>query len=156
MIGSSAKATMNPITNKPSSVESTSGSYPEKAMRAIRALHKQMRELGKQIQDETSSPTGSGPEQDQLMRDLMQQMNSIRMELEVLQASIIQHQALAALKKEQANERLNPQPSPAAPSPLPIEPNGTAATGKADQGQGEKRARADKTSVAGTLIDTTA
>lgn len=146
---------MNPITNNQSSVEGSSGSYPEKAMRAIRALHKQMRELGKRIQDETSSPTGSGPSQQQLMRDLNQQMTSMRMELDVLQASIIQHQNLAALKKEQANERLTQQPAQDALS-LPPGLRAPAASEDADQGKSNSRPRVDKMRVVGLVINTTA
>ncbi len=149
------EATMNPLTNNQSSVESSSGSYPEKAMRAIRALHKQMRELGKRIQDETASPTGSGPSQQQLMRDLNQQMTSMRMELDVLQASIIQHQNLAALKKEQASEPLTPQPAQESLS-LPPGLRAPAHSDEAGQSQGNSRQRADKMRVVGTVIDTTA
>ena len=147
---------MNPITSKQAPVERTSGGYTATAMRAIRALQEQLQELGKRLQDEITKPTASGPEQDQLMRDLAQQMNSVRLELDALQESIIQHEALAAFKKEQASERLNPQPAQQAPGPLPSGLSKPATADEANQGKGANRPRADKMSVVGSVINTTA
>jgi TolA-binding protein len=135
--------------------EHSSGGFTANTLRAMRLLQKQMNELGKRYQDELTHPSFSGSAQQQLLRDLVQQMNSVKSELDALQESIIEHQTLAAFRKDRLD-------AAAARPRSEAQPGLWASLGDADQPatgtdhDGRAAARRDPLRTVGTVIDTKA
>lgn len=97
---------MNPIKALKTNTGQPSGSFTVNAMKTIRLLQKQWREIGELYQKELLHPTMSGPAHHELLRNLAQQMTSIKMQIDAIQDAVIQHEALAALKKETGDGKL--------------------------------------------------
>ncbi len=147
---------MNPIKPTQASTGQASGSFTMNAMRAIRILQKQAQELGKRYQEELLHPTATGTAQQQLLRNLAQQMNSVDMEIDALQDAIIQHEALAALKREQGNDTLKAaQPMQEGHTPGASETDAAAKPGSPEDTHGPQPERSVSGTV-GSVIDTTA
>jgi TolA-binding protein len=147
---------VNPINAAQASGDRSPGGFTANTLRAIRLLQKQMNELGKRYQDELTHPSSAGSAQQQLLRDLVQQMNSVKSELDALQESMIEHQTLAAFRKERLADASAPQPAGEAqpglrPSPGQADPP-AAAAGQAGSGA----ARRSPIRTVGTVIDTKA
>lgn len=68
-------------------------------MRSIRNLQQQLRDIGERYQNELAHPTTAGPEEQEILMELARQMSSVQREIDALQQSIIEHQAVEQLKK---------------------------------------------------------
>lgn len=73
------------------------------AMRSIRNLQKQLRDIGERYQNELAHPTTAGPAEQEILMELARQMSSVQREIDALQQSIMEHQAVEQLKKDNHN-----------------------------------------------------
>lgn len=70
------------------------------SMRSIRNLQKQLRDIGERYQNELAHPTTAGPEEQEILMEFARQMSSVQREIDALQQSIMEHQTVEQLKKD--------------------------------------------------------
>lgn len=103
---------VNGVTGARGRATDTSTDFVSTAMRTIRNLQKQWRDLGERYQQELAHPHTAGPAEQDLLRDLARQMASIKQEIEAEENAILEHQALMTLKKRNSAEKSRlPEPA---------------------------------------------
>jgi hypothetical protein len=148
------------------------GSVPEDftaaAMRNIRSLQKQLQAIGERYQDELAHPKTSGPKEQEILREILRQMDSVQREIDAIQHSIIEHEAVEQLKKNKSTSPKIPNPELDSSSSENVEAtNGAdgvpskvkAAAEVASSESPEtstKPTKVDRTRLVGSVIDTTA
>lgn len=132
------------------------GDHVAVTMRAIRGLQKQLRELGDAYQRELAEPSATGTAHAELLRQLANQMQSIEQQIEALQQSIIQRQAVDTLRGNADRHGAKAPPvSPA--SEGDAVGRATPATPSAEAREREPRTPGpDPSHTVGIIIDTTA
>lgn len=118
-------------------------------MRTIRALQKQMQDLGERYQDELVHPHASGSDEQALLREIARQMNSVKDEIDVLQRSIVQRQATDGMQRQDKGSMAAVPAEDRAGLPVRAQEAGPPAPA------GDSRAP-DPTRTVGVVVDTTA
>lgn len=138
------------------------------AMRTIRNLQKQLQAIGERYQDELAHPKTTGPKEQEILREILRQMDSVQREIDAIQKSIIEHEAVEQLKKNKSAALKIPNPELDSASSENVEttngtgrePNKVKAAGEAASGDSPdtatKPAKVDRISLVGSVIDTTA
>lgn len=95
---------MNAIRLSLNKSAETAGDYMAVTMRTIQTLQKQLQQIGERYQQELAQPSASGTAQQELMRQLASQMQSIQNQIETLQQSIVQRQAVDAMRRQESEQ----------------------------------------------------
>jgi hypothetical protein len=113
-------------------------------------------------------PTTTGPKEQEILREILRQMDSVQREIDAIQKSIIEHEAVEQLKKNKSTSLRTPSPELDPSSSENVEAtNGAGSVSSKVKAAGEvassdspetstKPSKVDRTSLVGSVIDTTA
>lgn len=98
-------SSLSPVGGIRRAAPDTATDFASVAMRTIRNLQKQLRDLGESYQHEMANPHTAGPAEQELLRDLAKQIEGVKQEIEAIQRSIVENQAIEGMKKQKAQQQ---------------------------------------------------